>query len=168
VLFISAPLQLIIELDKSTQIIIQLLKGLFNIFFIFRNYYFQQPIDWLFIILGLIQFAVLGLAFYKVIYKKSKLTITPQDRFSLLLLGIGFFYLLVLNIMKIFTTIDPFNYRLLAPFTFPLFTAIIIYFSRSERNINFKKLEVYLFCLFIASLIWNLPKKFLIDLWWVK
>ncbi|CAN5345102.1 hypothetical protein BH23BAC1_BH23BAC1_50820 [soil metagenome] len=100
------------EADTDILLFLDFLKGIFNSLFIFRNYYFQLPVDWLFIILGLIQFAVLGLAFYKVIYKKINLSFTSRDRTSLLLLGFGLLYIIFLIILKSLTHFDNFNYRI--------------------------------------------------------
>jgi hypothetical protein len=166
----SGDSRLLQDWESSTQVVKMLLVGLFNTLFIFRNYYFQWPIDLYFIILGCFQLAILGWAYYKVIYKKISINFTVHDRFSLLLLLYGLIYLVVIVFLRVITYFDAFNYRILVPFSFPLSVALIIYLSMPERNINFKKLEFYLTCLLISSLLWNLPKQFLYEVWqnWIS
>jgi hypothetical protein len=150
-----------LDVETGTQIEMQFCKALFNVFFVFRHYYFQFPMDWLFIVLGAIQFIVLGWAFKKFMYKKIMFRFSPKDFLSKLLFAFGFLYLAILLLLKMVSPFNAFDYRLFAPFTFLLYLATLIYLSNPERNIDFKKFEHYMAMLFIASLLWNLPKEYL-------
>lgn len=139
-----------------------LFQGLFNEFFIIRNYYFlNEPIG-LFLITAIIQS---GLIIF--IFKNRKLgcKITlqrTQDKAAMILIGTGLFYLIGIIIIRFAIIFDPLNYRILSPASIPILMGLMALITTRKELYRRIKLPITVF--FTLSLLLNLPKEYILGL----
>ena len=139
-----------------------LVTGLFNELAIIRKYYWRGEPANLFIGTFLFQIGILFFIYYKYI-RENTLILKSTDNIKFLFLLTGFTYLIVIIILRFISPTFPFDYRILSPFTFCLFTALLLYLIQPEQTKNYKGAFHFLIFLFSASLVFNLPKDYLIS-----
>ncbi|WP_146904285.1 hypothetical protein [Adhaeribacter aerolatus] len=140
-----------------------LIVGLFNEFFIIRNYYWRGGVpDALFLVTACFQVLLMAFIYFKYL-KGEKISYLPENSLSRLYFVIGFSYLLIIIVVRAFSPFDPFDYRILAPFSICIFTAIILGLVHPDNSNKSKGSFKYISLLFSVSLVLNLPKEFLIE-----
>ena len=139
-----------------------LFVGLFNEFFIIKNYYWRHEPAGLFLATALFQLLVMAFIYFRYL-KGNKFKFTAKDRLSLSFGLMGIFYLFLLIFIRLFSPFDPFDYRILSPFTLCIYTAIMLYLINDDRATSFNGTYKYIVLLFYVSLILNLPKAYLIN-----
>ncbi|AHM63259.1 hypothetical protein D770_25070 [Flammeovirgaceae bacterium 311] len=140
-----------------------LLQGLFNEFAVIRNYYFRDYTDFLFLTLFIVQ---LGLLYYVIRQTKQQggSAVATKAVWKNLLLQAGVYYLLAVTILRKIDPFDEFNYRILAPFSVPIFIYLLSTLSSESSKPVFRQVWPWLSGFFLLSLLMNLPKQFLIEL----
>ena len=141
-----------------------LFVGLFNEFFIIRNYYWRggSP-DTLFWITSIFQVLLMVFIYFK--YLKEQLTfIYFRNNLATLYVVIGMIYLLILIFIRLFSPFDPFDYRLLSPFSICMYTALFILLINPKLTANITGAYRYIIIFFFVSLILNFPKMYLIEI----
>ena len=139
-----------------------LFVGLFNEFFIIKNYYWRHEPVGLFLATALFQLLVMAFIYFRYL-KGHKFKFTAKDKLSLSFGLMGIFYLFLLICIRLLSPFDPFDYRILSPFTLCIYTAIMLYLVNDERSKKFNGTHKYIALLFYVSLILNLPKAYLLN-----
>jgi len=141
-----------------------LFVGLFNEFFIIRNYYWREGSpDILFWVTSIFQMLLIVFIYFKY-FKEQITTINQENNLATLYLVIGFIYLITLICIRLFSPFDPFDYRLLSPFSICIYTAFFLYIINFKRSANNTGAYRYIIVFFIISLVLNLPKMYLLKI----
>ena len=108
-------------------------------------------------------FQVLMMAFiYFRFFKSKTVELTTKNNLSYLFGITGMFYLSLLIFIRLFSPFDPFDYRILSPFTLCIYITIMLYLINNDHTLYIKGAYIYIVLLFYVSLIFNLPKAYLI------
>ena len=143
-----------------------LFVGLFNEFFIIRNYYWRgENPDSLFWFTSIIQIFLITFVYLKYL-KEESVTISLKSNLIILYVAMGFIYLIVLTFLRFFSPFEPFDYRLLSPFSICIYTAFFLFLTDANRSANIVGAYKYIILFFVASLILNLPKTYLVETLW--
>lgn len=154
-----------VDLDEEPIIYFSgmVMEGLFNVFLIPRNYWGQWEPVLLFVIA--VQLIVLLVVVRK--SKEAELTFVASAR-AKSALAVALTYLVGIIVMVKVVPVDSLNYRLLAPFSMLFYLALAQTINESNytRFVRYVAPWVVGFALF--SLIMNLPKQYIIELFTAK
>ncbi|MDN5199862.1 hypothetical protein QQ008_00770 [Fulvivirgaceae bacterium BMA10] len=136
-------------------------KGVLNELTIARNYYFDGKIDYIYILLLLLQLSVVFILIkrrsYMVNYNFGSLY--PKT-----LLYLGLFYFVLIIILRKITPFDPFDYRILSPFSVPIYIGLFVTLSKQVNIEYFKKISIWASLFMLISLAANLPKMYILGI----
>lgn len=145
--------------DSIFDILLEIGHGVINELSLARNIYAIDPMDWLYIILILIQIVIT----YKVYINSRDLTLQLDIQSKVLIIS-GFTYFIMLVLFRFSYIITEFNYRILAP-TSTLFIIVLFSSIAVQKNyLSFEQNKKWIAGFMILSLLMNLPKRYLFDL----
>ena len=139
-----------IENESFTRFSMMVTKGLFNEFWVIRDWDFRSG-DVVFLIGMVLQLVVM----WKVI---KAITQLPQQqhflgRFSLVLVLISLTYAIHLVIARRMSAFMDLDFRYFSPMTIPLWLACTVWFVQPAQNALYQKTKYWVAVLFLASLV---------------
>ncbi len=169
------------ERESWAFFITNLAQGIFNEFSIVRNYFFSGYTDYYFLFFLMLQMSLVALLYRRRRYASKTAEVSDNvvgssavlenniphrsliDKNSpqFLLISAGVFYLLMIIILRRLSPFATFDYRILAPFSLPLYIALAMHWLQDEGY--FKKIVPCVTGFMLLSLLFNLPKEFLLS-----
>ncbi|MHA6246315.1 hypothetical protein ACXYMU_00135 [Pontibacter sp. CAU 1760] len=154
------------DMETPLQVVWMTIKGIAIELFVIRKYYLQGMPDVLTIAAAGLQLAVIGSIWWLLHKQRSAvLAAFKQNSLSHMAILTAVAYLVMLVVLRSISQFDPPNYRLLSPFTYLVLFALVNYIVSLPDEIGrVKEAKYILFLFFVGSLLWNLPKIYLLSL----
>jgi len=152
-----------LEQESWTQFITLLIRGIWNQCTLVRQYFFSGKMDTLYLALLFAQAALMAVLFY--FRKKWKASFLKSIEVKGLL-AFAVFYLVCIVVLRRIQPFDAFDYRILAPFSLPLFIGLLGRLTKPDVQEYFEKVKWWVVGFMLLSLVFNLPKQFLME--WVR
>lgn len=147
--------------ESFFELLILLVRGLFNEFSIARDHVFSGALpDFLFITMLILQLLVIGVLVKNRKHLRLPLAVEKQVK-MLLILSVG--YLIAIVPLRMLMPFDNFDFRILFPFTLPFFVGLFALVVTSSQMEYFKQISRAITVFMLLSLAVNLPKKYIVS-----
>lgn len=153
-----------LEVEGTENYFIMMLKGITNELSVIGNYNFKGSSILLFVGSAIAQLILMIWMFTK----RSLFIKTNQqnerDRAGFIFFSVGMFYFIGISLLRAISTFDALDFRLLAPTSIPILLALLIWTSNPLRSGFFEKVKWPIVAFFVVSLLMNLPKTYILEL----